>query len=46
VDVANVPAAAGSLRRREALASERKSIVEQYRALMAGKRVEQRAEQY
>ncbi|KAL1969699.1 hypothetical protein VTN77DRAFT_8252 [Rasamsonia byssochlamydoides] len=38
VDVANVPAAAGSLRRREELAAERKSIVEQYRQLMAEKR--------
>lgn len=38
VDVANVPAAAGSLRRREELAEERKSIVEQYRRLMAEKR--------
>ncbi|KAL1957376.1 hypothetical protein VTO42DRAFT_6056 [Malbranchea cinnamomea] len=38
VDVANVPAAAGSLRRREELASERKNIVEQYRKLMASKR--------
>lgn len=39
VDVADVPAAAGSLRRREELASERKNIVEQYRKLMAGRRV-------
>lgn len=38
VDVANVPAAAGSLRRREELAGERKSIVEEYRRLMAEKR--------
>ncbi|EED12896.1 urease accessory protein UreD [Talaromyces stipitatus ATCC 10500] len=38
VDVANIPAAAGSLRRREALAEERKSIVEEYRRLMAAKR--------
>lgn len=38
VDVANVPAAAGSLRRREELAEERKSVVEQYRRLMAEKR--------
>jgi hypothetical protein len=38
VDVADVPAAAGSLRRREVLASERKNIVEQYRKLMAEKR--------
>ncbi|KAL1996499.1 hypothetical protein VTN49DRAFT_8099 [Thermomyces lanuginosus] len=38
VDVANVPSAAGSLRRREELAEERKSVVEQYRRLMAEKR--------
>lgn len=38
VDVANVPSAAGSLRRREELAEERKNIVEQYRRLMAEKR--------
>ncbi|KUL86284.1 hypothetical protein ZTR_08561 [Talaromyces verruculosus] len=38
VDVANIPAAAGSLRRREELAEERKSIVEEYRRLMAAKR--------
>jgi hypothetical protein len=38
VDVANVPAAAGSLRRREELAKERKTIVEEYRRLMAEKR--------
>ncbi|EZF35873.1 hypothetical protein TMEN_9305 [Trichophyton mentagrophytes] len=38
VHVADVPAAAGSLRRREELASERQSIVEQYRKLMASKR--------
>ncbi|KAK2819428.1 hypothetical protein FQN49_007855 [Arthroderma sp. PD_2] len=38
VHVADVPAAAGSLRRREELASERQSIVEQYRKLMANKR--------
>ncbi|GAD91718.1 conserved hypothetical protein [Paecilomyces variotii No. 5] len=38
VDVANVPNAAGSLRRREELAGERKSIVEEYRRLMAEKR--------
>lgn len=37
-DVANVPAAAGSLRRREELASERKNIVEEYRKLMASRR--------
>ncbi|EFR02443.1 hypothetical protein MGYG_05437 [Nannizzia gypsea CBS 118893] len=38
VHVADVPAAAGSLRRREELASERQSIVEQYRKFMASKR--------
>jgi hypothetical protein len=38
VDVANVPSAAGSLRRREVLAEERKSIVEEYRRLVAKKR--------
>ncbi|EAS34971.3 uncharacterized protein CIMG_00325 [Coccidioides immitis RS] len=38
VDVANVPAAAGSLRRREELASHRQSIVEEYRRIMAEKR--------
>ncbi|PGH13266.1 hypothetical protein AJ80_06375 [Polytolypa hystricis UAMH7299] len=38
VDVADVPTAAGSLRRREELAGERQSIVEQYRKLMAQKR--------
>lgn len=38
VDVANIPATAGSLRRREELAEERKSIVEEYRRLMAAKR--------
>ncbi|KAM5442575.1 hypothetical protein MferCBS31731_002454 [Microsporum ferrugineum] len=38
VHVADVPTAAGSLRRREELASERQSIVEQYRKLMASKR--------
>ncbi|KAK4862990.1 hypothetical protein LT330_010095 [Penicillium expansum] len=38
VDVANVPAAVGSLRRREELASERRNIVEEYRKLMAAKR--------
>ncbi|KAJ5558961.1 hypothetical protein N7535_009166 [Penicillium sp. DV-2018c] len=40
VDVANVPAAVGSLRRREELAGERRSIVEEYRKLMAAKRGE------
>ncbi|KKK23555.1 hypothetical protein P175DRAFT_0471474 [Aspergillus ochraceoroseus IBT 24754] len=38
VDVANVPAAVGSLRRREELANERRNIVEEYRRLMAEKR--------
>ncbi|EEA29010.1 hypothetical protein TMatcc_002630 [Talaromyces marneffei ATCC 18224] len=38
VDVANIPTAAGSLRRREELAEERKSIVKEYRRLMAAKR--------
>lgn len=38
VDVANVPAAVGSLRRREELAGERRNIVEEYRRLMAEKR--------
>lgn len=38
VDVANVPAAAGSLRRREELAGERRNIVEEYRRLMSEKR--------
>ncbi|KAL4990862.1 hypothetical protein BDW68DRAFT_22610 [Aspergillus falconensis] len=38
VDVANVPSSVGSLRRREELASERRSIVEEYRRLMAEKR--------
>lgn len=38
VDVANVPAASGSLRRREELAGERRNIVEEYRRLMALKR--------
>lgn len=38
VDVADVPAAAGSLKRREELASERKSVVEEYRRIMAEKR--------
>ncbi|CAG8030468.1 unnamed protein product [Penicillium salamii] len=38
VDVANVPSAVGSLRRREELAGERRSIVEEYRKLMAEKR--------
>lgn len=38
VDVANVPAAVGSLRRREELAGERRNIVDEYRRLMAEKR--------
>ncbi|EAW14464.1 uncharacterized protein ACLA_075020 [Aspergillus clavatus NRRL 1] len=38
VDVANVPNAVGSLRRREELAGERRTIVEEYRRLMAEKR--------
>ncbi|KAL4871046.1 hypothetical protein BDV12DRAFT_164652 [Aspergillus spectabilis] len=38
VDVANVPNSVGSLRRREELASERRSIVEEYRRLMAERR--------
>jgi len=38
VDVANVPASVGSLRRREELANERRNIVEEYRRLMAEKR--------
>ncbi|KAE8342613.1 hypothetical protein BDV24DRAFT_130123 [Aspergillus arachidicola] len=38
VDVANVPTAVGSLRKREELANERRTIVEEYRKLMAEKR--------
>ncbi|KAL4911962.1 hypothetical protein BDW62DRAFT_216723 [Aspergillus aurantiobrunneus] len=38
VDVENIPASVGSLRRREELASERRNIVEEYRRLMAEKR--------
>lgn len=38
VDVANVPSTAGSLRRREELAGERRTIVEEYRRLMAEKK--------
>ncbi|KAJ6036650.1 hypothetical protein N7540_000929 [Penicillium herquei] len=38
VDVANIPNAVGSLRRREELAGERRNIVEEYRRLMAEKR--------
>lgn len=40
VDVANVPNAVGSLRRREELADERRNIVEEYRRIMAEKRGE------
>lgn len=39
VDVANVPGAVGSLRRREELAGERRNVVEEYRRLMAEKRI-------
>ncbi|KAJ5165963.1 hypothetical protein N7492_006259 [Penicillium capsulatum] len=38
VDVANVPNAVGSLRRREELADERRNIVEEYRRRMVEKR--------
>lgn len=38
VQVADVPVASGSLRRREELAGERATVVEQYRRLMASKR--------
>lgn len=38
VDVANVPNAVGSLRRREELASERRNIVEEYRRMIAARR--------
>ncbi|RMJ27531.1 hypothetical protein PHISP_01588 [Aspergillus sp. HF37] len=38
VDVANIPSAVGSLRRREELAGERRNVVEEYRRLMAEKR--------
>ncbi|KKZ60456.1 hypothetical protein EMCG_00742 [[Emmonsia] crescens] len=38
VNVANVPAAAGSLRTREELAEQRQSIVDEYRRLMADRR--------
>lgn len=38
VDVANVPNAVGSLRRREELASERRNIVEEYRRMVAQRR--------
>lgn len=40
VDVANVPTASGSLRRREELASHRQTIVDEYRRIMAAKRGE------
>jgi hypothetical protein len=39
--VGNVPNAAGSLRKREELGEERKTIIETYRELMAAKKVEQ-----
>lgn len=38
IDVANVPTASGSLRRREELGEARKNIIEQYRKMMAGKK--------
>jgi hypothetical protein len=38
VDVANVPNAVGSLRRREELASERRNIVDEYRRMVAERR--------
>ncbi|KAF2398808.1 hypothetical protein EJ06DRAFT_557989 [Trichodelitschia bisporula] len=37
VQVTNVPNAAGSLRRREELGEERKSVIEKYRQMMGGK---------
>ncbi|KAF2767101.1 hypothetical protein EJ03DRAFT_162192 [Teratosphaeria nubilosa] len=37
VNVANVPGAAGSLKRREELGEARRQIIEQYRAMMKGK---------
>jgi hypothetical protein len=37
-EVGDVPNSAGSLRRREELGEERRSVIEQYRALMEGKR--------
>ena len=40
VDVADVPSAAGSLRRREELGQARRSVVEGYRKMMQGKRKE------
>lgn len=36
IDVSNVPAAAGSLKRREELGEARKEVIERYRALMKG----------
>lgn len=41
VNVADIPGAAGSLRRREELAGERQSIVEEYRRMMASRNKEQ-----
>ncbi|KAL1637042.1 hypothetical protein SLS58_009482 [Diplodia intermedia] len=38
VQVADIPNAAGSLRRREELGQERKNIIERYRAMMAAKK--------
>lgn len=37
VDVANVPSAAGSLKRREELGDARRDVIERYRAMMKGK---------
>ncbi|KAK5117819.1 hypothetical protein LTR85_008794 [Meristemomyces frigidus] len=37
VDVANVPSAAGSLKRREELGDARRDVIERYRAMMRGK---------
>ena len=37
VDVSNVPAAAGSLKRREELGDARREVIERYRAMMRGK---------
>lgn len=37
VEVANVPAAAGSLKRREELGDARREVIERYRAMMKGK---------
>lgn len=36
IDVSNIPAAAGSLKRREELGEARKEVIERYRALMKG----------